>query len=104
MSEPRKYTTNGYRTDVHRLNDLNLSSFWWHGGTEWTSIVKDEITHNTDETLNEASSKTHKPIVYSVFAILILLGGAILTRTGEIYRTVQSQNQLVQQIIYVYKK
>lgn len=87
------------RRDFQRLNDLNLSSFWWHGGTDWTPVIKNEVNLEPDSV--ESDSGAHKPIVYSVFAILALLGAAMLTRTGEIsHRLETAQNQPVQQVIY----
>jgi hypothetical protein len=89
MSEQRK--------EFQRLNDLNLSTLWWHSGTEWTTLIRNEATPNKNST--ESYSASHKPIVYSTFAILMLLGGAILTRTGEISRRLETvQNQPVQQV------
>ncbi|BAZ17684.1 hypothetical protein NIES4071_95640 [Calothrix sp. NIES-4071] len=82
-----------------RLNDLNLSSFWWHAGTEWTSVIRNEVTPDKDDSV-ESYSGAHKPIVYSVFAILALLGAAIITRSGQISQRVETaQNQPVQQIM-----
>ncbi len=87
------------RRDFQRLNDLNLSSFWWHGGTDWTPVIKDEV--NLEQDSVESYSGAHKPIVYSVFSILALLGAAMLTRTGEIFQRLETaQNQPVQQVIY----
>ncbi|MBF2063762.1 MAG: hypothetical protein IGS39_04940 [Calothrix sp. C42_A2020_038] len=104
MSEQRNNRNNLYKRDFSYLNDLNLSSFWWYGGTEWTSLIKDEITPNPYEALNESKVR-HKPIVYSVFAILILLGISLITRISDIYRPVESaQNQLEQKIIFSYEK
>lgn len=87
------------RRDFQRLNDLNLSSFWWHSGTEWTSIIKDEITPDKNDAI-ESQSVRHKPIIYSAVAIFVLLGAAIITRTGEISQRLETAQNQAQQIIF----
>lgn len=87
------------RRDFHRLNDLNLSSFWWHSGTEWTSIILDEITPDKNDAV-ESQSVPHRPIIYSAVAILVLLGAAIITRTGEISQRLETAQNQPQQIIF----
>ncbi|OKH35645.1 hypothetical protein NIES2101_37505 [Calothrix sp. HK-06] len=86
------------RRDFHHLNDLNLSSFWWHG-TEWTSIIKDEITLDKNDVV-ESQLVPHKPIIYSAVAILVLLGTAIITRTGEISQRLETAQNQPQKIIF----
>lgn len=87
------------RRNFQRLNDLNLSSFWWHSGTEWTSIIKDEITPDKNDAI-ESQSVRHRPIVYSAVAIFVLLGAAIITRTGEISQRLETAQNQAQQIIF----
>jgi hypothetical protein len=82
-----------YQRDFQRLNDLNLSSFWWHSGGEWTSLIKDEATPINEGVFpHEKRESAHKPVLYSVFAIFILLSLAILTRTGENFGVVKAEN------------
>jgi hypothetical protein len=94
-----------YDRDFQRLNDLNLSSFWWHSGGEWTSLIKDEATPSNEEiSQDEKRESAHKPVLYSVFAIFILLSLAILTRTGDTFGAVEAENQnSTQQVIFSHK-
>ncbi len=92
--------------DFQRLNDLNLSSFWWHSGGEWTSLIKDEATPDNEEiSPDERRESAHKPVLYSMFAIFILLSLAILTRTGENFGVVEAENNnSSQHIIFSHKQ
>jgi hypothetical protein len=89
--------------EFHRLNDLNLSSFWWHSGTEWTSLIRNEVSKDNYENTSRPKPKsTDKPILYSFAAIIVLLGLAIITRTGENVKVIQAENS-AQQVIYTRK-
>jgi hypothetical protein len=95
-----------YDRDLQRLNDLNLSSFWWHSGGEWTSLIKDEVIPLSKEEISQEEKResAHKPVLYSVFAIFILLSLAILTRTGNTFGAIEAENQnSTQQIIFSQK-
>jgi hypothetical protein len=82
-----------YQQDLQHLNDLSLSSFWWHSGGEWTSLIKDEANPINEEIFpDEKRESAHKPVLYSVFAIFILLSLAILTRSGENFGVVKAEN------------
>lgn len=89
----------------HRLNDLNISGFWWHGGVEWTSIVRDEIFLDSHEIpKNEKPQSVNKPVCYSAIAILVLLSLAIITRASSMIPTVQANDKNpTQQILYSHK-
>jgi hypothetical protein len=89
----------------HRLNDLNVSGFWWHGGVEWTSIIKDEIFLDSDEiSENEKPQSVSKPVCYSAIAILVLLSLTIITRISSIIPTAQAnEKNSSQQIFYNHK-
>jgi hypothetical protein len=84
----------------HRLNDLNVSGFWWHGGVEWTSIIRDEILLDNDETPQSKPQSLNKPVFYSAFAILLLLGLAIITRASSIIPTAQANDKNPSQQIF----
>ncbi|BAZ38661.1 hypothetical protein NIES4101_46010 [Calothrix sp. NIES-4101] len=92
-------------SDLHRFPDLNLSGFWWHSGAEWTSLIKDEATFCHQEiTPEEEAQSIHKPVLYSVLAIVLLLIGAALTRTGEFFGTANASTQNPsEQIIFNHK-
>jgi hypothetical protein len=90
--------------EFHRLNDLNVSGFWWHGGVEWTSIIKDEILPHSDETPQSKPQSLNKPVIYSTFAILVLLGLAIITRATNTIPIVQANDKNPsQQMFYSHK-
>jgi hypothetical protein len=88
----------------HRLNDLNVSGFWWHGGVEWTSIIKDEIFPDSDEIAeHEKPQSVNKPVCYSAIAILVLLSLAIITRASMIPTVQANDKNPTQQILYSHK-
>lgn len=94
-----------YDREFQRFNDLNVSGFWWHGGVEWTSIIRDEILPNNDEIPSQEKPQSlNKPVFYSAFAILILLSLAIITRATNTIPTVQvNHKNPSQQILYSHK-
>ena len=92
MSEQKEQNIDNRQ--FHRLNDLNVSGFWWHGGVEWTSIIKDEIFRDSDEIAeHEKPQSVNKPVCYSAFAMLVLLGLAIITRTSSMIPAVQANDK-----------
>jgi hypothetical protein len=94
-----------YDREFQRLNDLNVSGFWWHGGVEWTSIIKEEIVPDSDETLEHGKPQSlNKPVFYSALAILVLLSLAIITRASNMIPAVQAnEKNMSQQISYSHK-
>ncbi|MEA5572780.1 hypothetical protein [Calothrix sp. UHCC 0171] len=91
--------------DLQRFYDLNLSGFWWHSGAEWTSLIKDEATFCHQEISPEKEAQAiHKPVLYSVLAIFLLLIGAALTRSGNFLGTATASTQnSTEQIIFNHK-
>ncbi len=90
-----------YDREFQRLNDLNVSGFWWHGGIEWTSFIRDEIISDGNEiSQTENTQSINKPVFYSAIAILVLLFLAILTRASNTIQTVQANDKNPSQQIF----
>lgn len=104
MSEQKEHRMDD--KEFYRLNDLNVSSFWWHGGVEWTSLIKDEINLDNDEIPQQEKPQTiNKPIFCSAIAILVLLSLAILTRASNMIPIVQANDKNPsQQIFFSHKQ
>ncbi len=103
MSEQKERSV--YDRQFQRLNDLNVSGFWWHGGVEWTSLIRDEIISDGNEIPQKENTQSiNKPIFYSAIAILVLLFLAILTRATNTIQPVQANDKnLSQQIFFSHK-
>lgn len=94
-----------YDREIQRFNELNVSGFWWHGGVEWTSIIRDEMFPDNDEIPGQEKPQSiNKPVCYSACAILVLLSLAIITRATNTTPTVQvNEKNPSQQIFYSHK-
>ena len=88
MSE-EKFRKN-YRTRYESVCDLNLLSSWSQSGSDWSSIVKEEIQAATNQPIEEEEPNfTNKVVSLGVLATLALLGAATWVRAPEISQAVQ---------------
>ena len=82
--------TNKPTTKYESLEDLNLISLWWQSGSDWSSIIKEEIQADINQPIaQEESNSTSKVVLFGVLATLALLVAAMCTQASEIYQSVQ---------------
>lgn len=82
--------TNNHTTRYESLCDLNLLNLWSLSGSDWTSIVKEEIQAATNQpTEEEESNFTNKVLSLGVLASLALLATAAWIRAPKISQAVQ---------------
>ncbi|AFZ03178.1 hypothetical protein [Calothrix sp. PCC 6303] len=88
------------------LNDLNLSNLWWHGGYDWTSLVKQEIYHEPHEPeksnakIQAKESKSQK-LFFSLLIVLGLLSATMIAKLNQVTQTVQEVGKnLAKEVIY----
>jgi hypothetical protein len=64
------------------------SHFWWHGGGEWSSIIKDEIYQQTKQPAKDNKSIKNGPLLFGLAGLLTVLGSTIWIRVGELSQRV----------------
>ena len=70
--------------------DLNLISLWSQSGSDWSSIIKEEIRADINQPIAEEESNfTSKVVLFGVLATLVLLVAVVCTQALNIYRSVQ---------------
>lgn len=81
--------TNKPTTQYESLRDLNLLSLWSHG-SDWSSIVREEIQATTNQPIAEAESNfISKIVLFGVLATLALLVAAMCNQAPKISQAVQ---------------
>ncbi|WP_250123489.1 hypothetical protein [Chroococcidiopsis sp. CCMEE 29] len=82
--------TNKPTTKYESLDDLNLISLWLQSGSDWSSIIQEEIQADVKQPIAEKeSNSTSKVVLFGVLATLALLVAAMCSQASEIYRSVQ---------------
>lgn len=72
------------------LEDLNLISLSSPSGSDWSSIIKEEIqAHTNQPIIEEESNSKSKVVLFGVLATLALLVAAMCSQASEIHWSVQ---------------
>ncbi len=89
-------------TTPGKFMDLNISSYFWYMGYDWSPSTKQEIIQDIDET-EESKSTNRKPLILTVIAIMALLITAVWMRASRTPTLQQANQNSVQQIISAQK-
>lgn len=82
--------TNKLATKYKSLEDLSLISLWWQSGSDWSSIIKEEIQADTNQPIpKEESNYTSKVLLFGVLSTLTILVATVCSEASEIYQSVQ---------------
>jgi hypothetical protein len=76
------------------LEDVDLTNFWWHGGSYWSPFVKQEIFDDLNQTNVEEEERKKKfdsnlKVVCLFLSTLCLLGFGISTQSNSIANTLR---------------
>ncbi len=77
-----------YRNDEPKYKAFYNCNFWWHGGGEWSSIIKDEINQQTKQPVKENKSTKNRPLLFALTGVMTVLGVIIWIRVGELSQRV----------------
>ncbi len=82
--------TNKHRTKYESLQDLNLISLWWQSGSDWSSIIQEEIQADIEQPITQKESNpTNKVVLIGVLVILAVSVATVCSQASEIYLSVQ---------------
>jgi hypothetical protein len=94
------------RDSFQNLNDLNLSNLWWHGGSDWTSLIKQEIYHEphqpekSNAKIQAREAKSQK-LFFSILIVLGLLSATMIAQLNKMTQAVQEVGKnITKEIIY----
>jgi hypothetical protein len=88
------------------LNDLDLSSLWWHSGYDWTSLIKQEIYHEPHQpekfdTKVQAKESNSQKIFFSLLIVLGLLSATMIAQLNKMTQAVHEVGDTItKEIIY----
>ncbi len=71
------------------LEDVDLTNFWWHGGSYWSPLVRQEIFDelnqvDVEEGERKKKSDSNLKVVCLFVSMLALLSFAILTQANSV--------------------
>lgn len=77
-------------TKDESIENLNLISLWSQSGSDWSSIIKEEIRADINRPIAEEESNfTSKVVLFGVLSTLVLLVAVVCSQALNIYRSVQ---------------
>jgi hypothetical protein len=77
-----------YPNNETKYKAFDNCNFWWHGGGEWSSIIKDEIYQQTKQPVKDNKSTKNGPLLFAFAGLLTVLGVTMWIRVGELSQRV----------------